>query len=85
MPGSHLDCPWEWLVVRDSGPLRPIPPVEAALRDAGGLPEKSNDAASGACAIASTVVSRKASIALLGVAVAEFFALEVKEESIRSA
>ena len=59
--------------------------MEAALRDAGGLVENSKDAASGARAIASTVVSRKASIALMGVVEAEFFALEAKEERIRSA
>ena len=53
MPGSHRFWLGERLtardVTRDAGPLSPIPPVDAALRDAGGLANGcSTDIASGA-------------------------------------
>lgn len=84
MPGSHLFWLEERLAAREDCPFRPIPPVEAARRDAGGFAEDSADTASGARAIACTVVSRSASIALT-VVVFVAFPLDVNDESIRSA
>lgn len=85
MPGSHLFLLGERLVDRDVGPLSPMPPVDAALRAAGARREGSIDAASGARAIAWAVVSCNVSIALTGVAVLDGLALDVNEESSRSA
>lgn len=52
MPGSHLFWLEERLTPRDDCPFSPIPPVEAARRDDGGLAENSADTVSGARAIA---------------------------------
>ena len=84
MPGSHRFWLGERLTARGAGPVSPIPPVDAARRAAGGINEESK-VASGARAMAWAVVSCKVSMALKGDAMLVAFALEVTDESSRSA
>lgn len=62
-----------------------MPPVEAALRDAGGFTEDTVELVSGAPAIARAVVSCRVSMAWTGESVLGAFALDVNEESSLSA
>ena len=64
--------------------MSPIPPVEAARRADGGIMVDS-PFASGARAIAWAVVSCKASMALMGDVILVAFALDVNDDSSRSA
>lgn len=62
-----------------------MPPVEAALREAGGLTAESLFKASGASARACAVDSCNASIALTGDTVFVPFALDARDDSSLSA
>ncbi len=65
--------------------MRPMPPVEAALRAAGARIEPSVELDSGARASTCAVVCCKASIALTGNAAFDALLFKVKEVNKRSA
>ena len=85
MPGSQVAGLGEWLDEREDPPIKPIPPVEAALRAAGAHTDPWLGLVSGARASICTVFICKVSIALTGGAVLDAFPRMVKEESKRSA
>lgn len=80
MPGSHRFWLGERFTTRGAGPVSLMPPVDAARREAGGIDDNSPPA-SGARAVAWSVVSCTASMAFVGDGTIVAFDLAVTDES----